>query len=79
MKQKDTEAPLEKLLSEEEVSSLTGRSKGSLRRDRLCGRGIPYLKIQRLVRYRPADVKRYLESCRVEVRNSEALQGRYDA
>jgi len=57
---------LEKLLSETEVASLTGRSKGSLRRDRLLGRGIPYLKIQHLVKYDPADVRRYLESCRIE-------------
>ena len=52
---------IEPLLDEYECSRITGRSVASLRRDRLCGTGIPYVKLQALVRYRPSDVRAYIE------------------
>jgi hypothetical protein len=53
--------PLEPLLDEYECSRITGRSVASLRRDRLVGRGISYVKLQALVRYRPCDLRTYIE------------------
>jgi predicted DNA-binding transcriptional regulator AlpA len=52
---------LERLLSTEECAEITGRSVGSLLRDRILGRGCPFVKLGHLVRYRPSDVKRYIE------------------
>jgi len=53
--------PLEPLLNEHEVARLTRRSVSSLRRDRLLGVGIPFVKYRALVRYEPRDVRDYLE------------------
>jgi hypothetical protein len=53
---------LEPLLDETACSRITGRSVASLRRDRLLGQGCPYVKLQGLVRYRPQDVRAYIES-----------------
>ena len=60
-------AGLNDLLKPEEVSSLTGLSVETLAQWRSQKRGIPYLKIGRVVRYDPADVHAYLEGCRVSV------------
>jgi hypothetical protein len=56
-----TEEQLERMLNEYEVEEISGRSVGSLRRDRLFGKGIPYVKLGALVRYRPSDVRDYIE------------------
>ncbi len=56
-----------KLLSVDEVASVTGLSVETLAQWRSQRRGIPYLKIGRAVRYDPADVQVYLEGCRVSV------------
>jgi len=52
---------IEPLIDEYECSRITGRSVASLRRDRLLGTGIPYVKLQALVRYRPSDLREYIE------------------
>jgi hypothetical protein len=52
---------LETLLDEYEFSRITKRSVASVRRDRLLGQGCPYAKLGALVRYRPEDVKAYIE------------------
>jgi hypothetical protein len=54
--------PLEPLLDEHECARITGRSVASLRRDRLLGKGCPYVKLCALVRYRPSDVRVFIES-----------------
>ena len=56
------------LLRETDVSKITGRSVGTLRKDRCQGEGIPYLKIGKSVRYSVDDVNKYLESRRVLTR-----------
>ena len=56
------DTPLEPVVNEVECSKITGRSVGSLRRDRLIGKGIPFVKLEFLVRYRQADIRRFLES-----------------
>jgi excisionase family DNA binding protein len=59
--------PIGKLLTADQVAGLTGISKETLAQWRSQKRGIPYLKIGRVVRYDPADVQKYLEGCRVSV------------
>jgi predicted DNA-binding transcriptional regulator AlpA len=49
--------PIEPLLTEAQVSELTGRCVPTLQKDRLRGTGPRYVKIGRLVRYRPEDVR----------------------
>lgn len=55
------EPELEPLVDEVEFSRITHRSVHSARRDRLLGRGCPYVKIGGLVRYRPADIRAFIE------------------
>ncbi len=55
------------LLTPEQVAAMTGVSKETLAQWRSQKRGIPYLKVGRVVRYDPADVQAYLEGCRVSV------------
>ncbi|NIR87367.1 helix-turn-helix domain-containing protein [Candidatus Bathyarchaeota archaeon] len=56
-----------RLLTAEQVATLTGLSRETLAQWRSQRRGIPYLKIGRAVRYDPNDVQTYLEGCRVSV------------
>ena len=51
----------ERLVDELEVSRITGRSVNSLRRDRLLGTGISFIKIGALVRYDPQDIRDYIQ------------------
>lgn len=60
-----------RLLTAQEVASLTGLSVETLAQWRSQRRGIPYLKIGRAVRYDVADVQSYLEGCRVSVSNPQ--------
>jgi excisionase family DNA binding protein len=61
-------------LTSEQVADMIGLSNETLAQWRSQGRGIPYLKMGRAVRYDPADVQAYLEGCRVSV--SEPKQRR---
>jgi hypothetical protein len=56
-----TNTSIEPLLDEHEFSRLTGRSVSSARRDRVLGTGCPYVKLGFLVKYRPCDVRQYIE------------------
>ncbi len=58
-----------RLLTGEEVATMTGLSRETLAQWRSQKRGIPYLKIGRAVRYDPDEVETYLERCRVSVSN----------
>ena len=48
------------LLTDREVSALTGRARSTLQKDRLYGGGIPFVRVGRLVRYRPQDLAAWL-------------------
>jgi hypothetical protein len=52
---------LEALLNQFDFSRITGRSVASARRDRLLGQGCPFVKLGALVRYRPEDIRAYIE------------------
>jgi len=58
---------MEKLLTEDAVAQITGRSTSTLQKDRVAGTGIPYVKIGRQVRYREVDVAAF---CAAKVRVS---------
>ncbi len=62
--------PIEPLIDEHEYSRITGRSVASARRDRLLGKGCPHVKLGALVRYRPSDVRRFIDS---NMRGGEGL------
>ncbi len=50
-----------KYINEKQVSEITGRALPTLRNDRHNGRGIPYAKIGKSVRYCIADVIEFME------------------
>jgi len=57
----------DRLLTDREVSQITGRARSTLQKDRVAGGGIPYVYVGRLVRYRESDVQRFialLPTCR---------------
>ena len=51
---------IEPLLDEYQYAAITGRSVASARRDRLLGRGCPFVKLGFLVKYRHSDVRSYI-------------------
>jgi predicted DNA-binding transcriptional regulator AlpA len=54
-------------LTEKQVSEMTKLALPTLRNYRHCGKGPPYLKIGRAVRYLLADVIKFMEEGRVQV------------
>ena len=56
----------EKYITEKEVADITGRALSTLRNERFLGKGIPYIKIGKSVRYKIDDVINFMESNRVE-------------
>jgi predicted DNA-binding transcriptional regulator AlpA len=63
---------LENLLDEIAISKIFGRAIQTLQKDRLSGEGPPFIKIGRLVRYRPSDVQAWLDQ---QTRRSTTDQG----
>ncbi len=53
-------------LSECEVAGVLKISRSKLRNDRHHGQGLPYFKIDRIVRYRMSDIKNFLEARYIE-------------
>ena len=49
------------LLSEKEVQEIYKLNARTLQRDRVLGRGIPYVKIGRRVRYKKSDIEKYIK------------------
>jgi len=56
----------EKYITEKEVAEITGRALSTLRNERFLGKGIPYIKIGKSVRYKYEDVIEFMESRRIE-------------
>ncbi|MFX0203063.1 MAG: helix-turn-helix transcriptional regulator [Candidatus Hodarchaeota archaeon] len=52
-------------LTEREVAEMTKRALPTLRNDRHKGKGMPYIKIGRSVRYALRDVIEYMDSKRI--------------
>lgn len=55
----------DQFVSEKEISKVTGRSVFTLRNDRYLGRGFPYVKNSRQVRYSLQEVVRIMESKKI--------------
>ena len=66
--QNSTDNP--KYLNEKEVAMITGRALQTLRNDRFRGRGIPYVKLERSVRYSLADIIEFMEARKIIPRGS---------
>jgi hypothetical protein len=58
-----------KLLTEKQVSEQLGLHVQTLRNHRFLGKGIPYLKIGRAVRYDPEAIRNYLETATVDTQS----------
>lgn len=54
--------PLEPLLDEYKYAQIRNCSVATVRRDRSLGQGCPYVKTGALVRYRPQDVRRFIDN-----------------
>ncbi len=57
--------PNQLYINEKEVARITGRKVQTLRNDRNRGRGLPYIKMGRSVRYSLEDVIRFMESRKI--------------
>lgn len=55
-----------KYISEKQVAELTGLALSTLRNDRSLGRGIPYIKFRKSVRYNENDVVDFMESHKIQ-------------
>jgi predicted DNA-binding transcriptional regulator AlpA len=62
----------DQLLSDRDVEKITGRAQSTLQKDRVAGKGIPFVRMGRLVRYRQSDVNAYLASLVTYRSTSEA-------
>lgn len=55
-------------LTEKEVSEMLSLSLSTLRIHRMQGKGLPYVKFARTVRYKLSDVQEYLDSKTIQPR-----------
>jgi predicted DNA-binding transcriptional regulator AlpA len=62
----------DQLLSDRDVEKITGRAQSTLQKDRVAGKGIPFVRMGRLVRYRQSDVNAYVASLATYRSTSEA-------
>ena len=58
----------EQYLPETLVSEITGMSVATLRNHRWLGKGIPYIKIGRTVRYQESEILAYLDKLKVQTK-----------
>src|SRR5436305_11591191 len=63
------------LLSDRDVEKITRRARSTLQKDRVAGTGIRFVRLGRLVRYRPEDVAAYLAELPSLRSTSEAVSG----
>ena len=55
-----------KYLNEKQVSEMTGRALSTLRNERFLGKGMPYIKIGKSIRYKLGDIITFMEAGRIE-------------
>ena len=53
------------MLTEIELAEILKKSVQTLRNDRFLGRGVPYIKVGRSVRYLKTDVEEYIQKNRI--------------
>jgi len=59
-----------RFIDERECAKITGRALSSLRNDRCSGRGLPYNKFSRSVKYKLDDVLDFMERNRISTHDS---------
>ena len=52
-------------LNEKQVAIITGRALSTLRNERFLGKGMPYIKIGKSVRYKYDDIIEFMESRKI--------------
>ena len=57
-----TNQTLEPLLNEKDIARLTKRSIASIRRDRMTGKGVPFIRMGKSVRYTADTLRSFLKS-----------------
>lgn len=62
-------------ITEKELSSLTGRALQTLRNDRFKGRGFPYIKLGRSVRYDEEIAIAIMEKSQIQTSSFHSNQG----
>jgi hypothetical protein len=62
----------ERLLDDHELAFVLKRSRSRLQKDRLEGRGPPFIRVGRLIRYHAADVRAWLKSS-TEIPQAQAI------
>lgn len=55
-----------RFITEKEVAEITGRALSTLRNDRHLGKGFPYTRIGKSIRYSLSDVIKFMESHKVQ-------------
>jgi hypothetical protein len=61
-------------LEEQTVAEITKRKLPTLRNDRHLGKGIPYIKLGKSVRYDPADVENYMQRHRIDPEAADKIE-----
>ena len=64
----------ERLLTDREVSQITGRARSTLQKDRVSGTGIRFVRVGGLVRYRLSDVETYIAALPARRSTSEPVE-----
>jgi hypothetical protein len=64
------EGILMKLVDEKIIAEMLAKSVQTLRNDRFLGRGLPYARIGRSIRYDIDDVTKFIESRKIETKDS---------
>ena len=66
------QSPDSAIFNEIDIAAVRGCSVATLQRDRWAGAGIPFIKINRAVRYRKSDVIEWLEQFKPQTSTSSA-------
>lgn len=64
-------APEQTLFNQRVIAHVRDCSVATMERDRWSGSGIPFIKINRAVKYRKADVLEWLDKCQLQNSTSE--------
>jgi predicted DNA-binding transcriptional regulator AlpA len=66
MQDPNVSLPPLRYISEKAVVELTGIPRSTLQKDRHYRRGLPYIKLGKLVRYNVQDILRHMEAHRID-------------
>jgi len=61
----------DRLIDDRELSRRIGRARSTLQKDRVAGRGIPYVRVGTLIRYRESDIATYIAALPTQRSTSE--------